>query len=128
MAALISLVASAGQVVRVGETIELVRTIEPAVLERQLAWRDGMLFFDGDPLETHSFDIPAQPANLGLTQLAQQARVFEYLSHRLGTYISPGKSVNVIEMTVEGDEVGAGLHRVCGDPDVVRRDGASLFT
>ena len=49
--ALTSRVASAGQVVRVGETIELVRTVEPARLERELAWRDGMLVFDGDTLE-----------------------------------------------------------------------------
>ena len=28
-----------------------------------------------DPFETHTFDIPSQPANEGLTQLAQQARV-----------------------------------------------------
>ena len=49
--ALTSRVASAGQVVRMGETIELVRTVEPARLERELAWRDGMLVFDGDTLE-----------------------------------------------------------------------------
>lgn len=50
-AALNSRVASAGEVVRMGETIELVRTVEPQLLERQLAWRDGMLVFDGDSLE-----------------------------------------------------------------------------
>ena len=50
-AELVSRIASAGQTVRIGETIELVRTVEPELLERELAWRDGMLVFDGDSLD-----------------------------------------------------------------------------
>ena len=42
----------AGDVVQVGESIDLVQTLEPIVLERQLSWRDGMLVFDGDTLES----------------------------------------------------------------------------
>lgn len=45
-------VLSAGDVALVGESIELVQTVEPAILERQLSWREGMLIFDGDPLES----------------------------------------------------------------------------
>ena len=48
-----------------------------------LAYLSAVLAFAGphglaqtpDPLETHTFDIPSQPADAGLTQLAQQARV-----------------------------------------------------
>ncbi|MCZ6618703.1 MAG: FecR domain-containing protein [Gammaproteobacteria bacterium] len=47
-----SLMVSAGQVARVGETIDLVQTVGPAIIERQLAWREGMLVFDGDSLES----------------------------------------------------------------------------
>ena len=45
-------VLSAGDVALVGESIELVQTVEPAILERQLSWREGMLIFDGDSLES----------------------------------------------------------------------------
>ncbi len=47
-----SRVANAGDVVHIGESIDLVRSVEPILLERELAWRDGMLLFDGDSLES----------------------------------------------------------------------------
>ena len=37
----------------------------------------------------------------------------------------PYDLVDVPEVTVRGDQVRAGLHRVCGDPDVVGRDRLS---
>lgn len=46
-----SRVVHAGDVVHIGESIDLVRSVEPILLERELAWRDGMLVFDGDSLE-----------------------------------------------------------------------------
>ncbi len=47
-----SLILSAGDVARVGPLIELVQRVEPAIIEQQLSWREGMLFFDGDSLES----------------------------------------------------------------------------
>lgn len=47
-----SRVAYAGDVVHIGESIDLLRSVEPVLLERELAWRDGMLVFDGDSLES----------------------------------------------------------------------------
>lgn len=47
-----SRVFSSGEVARIGDSIELVQSLEPAILERQLSWREGMLVFDGDSLES----------------------------------------------------------------------------
>ena len=47
-----SRVLHAGDVVHIGESIDLVQSVEPVVLERQLAWRNGMLVFEGDSLES----------------------------------------------------------------------------
>ena len=43
---------SAGDQGRIDQTIELVDTVDPAFLKRQLSWRSGVLFFDGDSLES----------------------------------------------------------------------------
>lgn len=40
-----------GQHVVFDDEIELIQRVEPAEIEKRLAWRDGMLLFDDDPLE-----------------------------------------------------------------------------
>lgn len=40
-----------GQHVVFDDEIELIQRVEPAEIEKRLAWRDGMLLFDNDPLE-----------------------------------------------------------------------------
>ncbi len=46
-----SLILSAGDVARVGESIDVVQRAEPAIVEKQLSWLVDMLVFTGDPLE-----------------------------------------------------------------------------
>lgn len=41
-----------GQRAQIAERVESVTTVVPETLERELAWRDGMLVFDGEPLRT----------------------------------------------------------------------------
>ena len=47
-----SRVFTGGEVARINDSVELVEKLEPEVLERQLSWREGLLMFDGDSLES----------------------------------------------------------------------------
>lgn len=97
------------QRLRFNKVIESIQTLEPAQLERQLSWRDGMLIFDRDPLEWVVAEV-SRYTSVRIIITDQALRGLEF-----GGYFPIGETDALLK-TLEGD-FGIRVDHV--EPDLV---------